>query len=70
MRLSRQLMLRVTPEVDDALGLAARVQGRSKQDVVRTAVDQYLAAEVAEGMLERIRERHAAERALYDRLAR
>jgi predicted transcriptional regulator len=68
--LSKQIMLRVSEETDEVLGLVARTQGRSKQDVVREAVEDYVRAQMHAGMRERIRSRHAAERALYDRLAR
>lgn len=63
-------MVRITDEQSELLGLLASAQRRSRQDVVREAVDQYADRQVAAGMLARIRARHAAELAAYDRLAR
>lgn len=68
--LSNQLMVRVSDEQSEVLRLIASAQGRSRQDVVREAIDQYADRHLAVGMLTRIRARHAAELALYQRLAR
>lgn len=66
----RTMTLRTSDEQGELLDLVARVQGRTRVAVVREALERYLRAEVAEGMRERVRARHAAERATYDRLAR
>lgn len=67
---AKNMTLRLSDEQAAAIELVARIDEQSVSDAIRAAIDAHIDARRGDvAFRERLRKRHAAEAALYDKLA-
>lgn len=67
----KTLTLRLADDQAAMLELVARAEDQTVTEAVRTAIDSHIEARRKdEAFMQRLRERHEREKALYDRLAK